>query len=140
MATATKKTVTFTPPKTLAQAADQYYSTREQRLALQRQVDELQAQETALKDHLIDKLPLSSATGIAGKLVRVAVVSKTVYNVEDWDAVRGYIKANAAKNPGVWGLMNKTLNQKTVGEMWEAGKKVPGVVTMDVKNLSYSAL
>lgn len=140
MATAAKKAVTFTAPKTLAECGDQLYSTREQRLALQKQVDELQAQETFLRDHLINNLPKSNATGVAGKLVRVAIETKTVYTAKDWDAVRLYIKGHATKNPGVWGLMNKALNQATVKEMYEAGKKIPGVESLEVKVVSVNKL
>ena len=140
MATATKKTVTFTAPKTLAECGDQLYSTREQRLALQKQVDELQAQETFLREHLINNLPKSNATGVAGKLVRVAIETKTVYQAKDWDLVRGYIKSTATKNPGVWGLLNKALNQATVKEIYESGKKVPGVDTLEVKVVSMNKI
>lgn len=134
------KTVTFTPPKTLAACADQLYSTRNQRLALNKEVEALQAQETALREHLINNLPKSNATGIAGKLVRVAIEDKEVWTVKDWDAVRAFIKANATKNPGVWALLNKALNQATVKEMADAGKKVPGLELIKVPTVSMNKL
>lgn len=140
MATAIKKAVTFKAPKTLAECGDQLYSIREQRLAMQKQVDELQAQETFLREHLINTLPKSNATGVAGKLVRVSIESKTVYQAKDWDAIRLYIKGHAAKNPGVWGLMNKALNQATIKEMYESGKKVPGIESLEVKVVSMNKL
>ena len=140
MATATQKAVTFKAPKTLAECGDQFYSVRNQRLALERQAAELQAQETFLREHLINNLPKSNATGVAGKLVRVSIETKTVYQAKDWDAVRLYIKGNAAKNPGVWGLMNKALNQAAVKELYESGKKVPGVEAMEVKVVSMNKL
>lgn len=133
-------TKAFTPPKNLAQCADQYYSTREQRLALERQAEELKTQEGVLKEYIIDNLPKSNATGIAGKLVRVSVVDKTVYQVKDWDSIREYIVKNQKKTPGVWALMNKALNQKTVKEMADAGTTVPGVEHFEAPTLSVNKL
>jgi hypothetical protein len=129
------KTVTFKPPKDLAVCADQLYATREQRLALERQAAELQAQETALREHIINTLPKSS-TGIAGKVVRISVETKEVYTVKDWDAFRGYIRANASKNPGVWALMNKAANQAGLKDMAEHGKAIPGVEKLKVPFVS----
>lgn len=140
MATAIQKAVTFTAPKTLAECGDQLYRTREQRLALQKNVDELQAQETFLRDHLINNLPKSNATGVAGKLVRVAIETKTVYQAEDWDAVRAYIKTTSTKNPGVWGLLNRAVNQATAKEIYEAGKTIPGMKSLEVKTVSVNKL
>ena len=130
------KPVTFKAPKSLAVCADQLFSTRNQRLALQKQVDELASQESILREHLIDNLPKSDATGITGKLVRATIEVKTVYTAKDWDATHDYILKNAKKNPGVWALMNKALNAKGVKEMFESGVKVPGVETLDVKVVS----
>ena len=134
------KTVTFTPPKNMALAADQLFSTREQRLALQKQCDELQKQETVLREHIINNLPKSEATGITGKLVRATIETKTVYQVDTehdgWTSLRDYIIKNQKKDPGVWGLMNKALNSATVKEMAEAGKLPPGVKAFDVKVVS----
>jgi len=135
-----KKTVTFKAPKTLAETADQLYNTREQRLALERQAAELQEQETFLREHLINNLPKSNATGVAGKVVRVSIVNKVVYTVKDWDMVRGYIKTNAGKNPGVWGLMNKALNQGAAKEVFESGKLIPGVEKLEVPTVSVNKL
>jgi hypothetical protein len=89
---------------------------------------------------IINNLPKSNATGIAGKLVRVAVESKTVFQVEDWDQFRGYLVSHQKKNPGVWGLMNKAANQAGIKELWESGVKVPGVAALKVPTLSVNKL
>ena len=131
-----EKTVTFTPPKTLALCADQLYSTREHRLALQKEVDALQSQETSLREHIINTLPKSEATGVAGKLVRVSIAEKIIYQAKDWDGIRAYIIKNQKKNPGVWALLNKAVNAKTAGEMWDAGVRVDGLEQLKVRTLS----
>jgi hypothetical protein len=109
-------------PKQPAACADLLYTTREQRLALQKQVDELKALETRLKEFFIDTLPKSQATGVAGKLARVTVVQKTSPIVEDWEAFYAYVKKNNA-----FELMQKRLSDTAVKERWEDGKTIPGV-------------
>lgn len=127
-------------PKSLAACADMLYSTREKRLALAKQVDALQAQETSLREYLINNLPKSNATGVAGKLVRVSIEDKVVYSVDmehgGWESVRAYITKHQKKNPGVWGLLNKALNQATAKEMIESGAKVDGIKSMHVPVIS----
>ena len=133
---ATKPTIKI--PKSLALAVDMYYSKREERLALQRQVDLLAADEALLKSHLIDNIPKSDATGIAGKLARVSVTTKDVPQVQDWDEFYAYVAKNVKK--GSFALLNRAVNAKAVGEIWEAGKTVPGVGAHTVVNLSVNKL
>lgn len=135
---ATTKKPVFTPPKSLAACADQLFNTREHRLALQKEVDALASQEAALREHIINTLPKSNATGIAGTVARATIEVKTVYQAKDWDAIHTYITTNAKKNPGVWALMNKALNSAGLKEVYAAGKSVPGVETLDVKVVSLS--
>ena len=61
-----------------------------------------------------------------------------MYQAKDWDAIHAFILKNAKRNPGVWALMNKALNAKTLKELYEAGKPVDGVESLDVKVVSLS--
>ena len=133
---ATKPTLKI--PKSLAIAADMYYSTKEKRLTMQREVDAIKAEEELLKNHLIDSIPKSDATGIAGKLCRVSVTTKVIGQAADWDAIYAYCAKNRAK--GGFALLNKALNQKTIQEIWESGKEVPGVQEFTTVNLSVNKL
>lgn len=114
--------MTFKIPKAMGAVADLLYSTRKKRLELQKQVDELQSQETALKDHIIATLPKSQASGVAGRLARVAVESKEVPTVEDWDAFHKYVAKNKR-----FDLLQKRISSEAVNEMLEDGVKLPGV-------------
>jgi len=125
-------------PKSLALAVDLYYSKKEERLALQRTVDAIQAEENLLKNHLIDSIPKSDATGIAGKLARVSVTTKQVPQVQDWDEFYAYVAKNVKK--GSFALLNRAVNAKAVGEIWENGKEVPGVGAHTVVSLSVNKL
>lgn len=135
---------TYVPAKNLAQVGDDWYAMRAERLRLEKEVEALKANEALARNHLIDTLPVSQATGIAGKLVRVSIVSKEkpVIDAENggWDKLYKYIQKEAPKNPGVWSLLQKRLGEATVKEVWESGKKVPGVIAMTYKDISYSAV
>jgi len=111
-------------PKKMGSVADLMYKTRQTRLALQKQVDALQAQETLLKNHVINNLPKSNATGTSGQIGCVKSVPKSKYVVEDWEKVYRYIKRHNA-----FEMLQKQLGQKAVEERaLAAGKRgLPGI-------------
>lgn len=121
----------FKFPKTLGACADKYYELRQKRLDAQKVVDKIQEEESALREHLINTLPKSEATGTAGKKARVTVVTSQVPQVKDWDAFYKYVKKN-----GAFDLMQRRLADSAVKERWESGKKVPGVESFTVVKLS----
>lgn len=125
----------FKFPEALGACADRLYEIRQQRLALQKDIDALAAEETALKEHLIATLPKSDASGIAGKLCRVAIVTKAVPQVEDWDVLYKHIKRT-----GQFDLMQRRLVDAAVKERWDVGKKVPGVGYYTVVSVSLNKL
>lgn len=123
-------------PKTLAACADELYELREARYALQKQVDEMKKHETLLKDQIINNLSKSEATGVAGKVAKVAIKTGTAYSVTDWDAVHDYILKHVKKDPGVWAIMQKRVSDSAIKDMVEAGGKPPPgverVTTVDI--------
>lgn len=118
-------------PKALGACADRLFELRNKRLAEQKKVDEIAAEESALKNHIIDNLPKSEASGVAGKLARVTVVTKQVPQVKDWDAFYKYVKKT-----GSFDLMQKRLTDAAIKERWEAGKEVSGVEHFDAVSVS----
>lgn len=121
----------FKVPKQLGACADLLYTTREQRYGLQRQVTELEEREKSLKDYIIETLPKSQSTGVAGKLARVAVTTKEVPQAEDWEALQGYIKGHDA-----FDLVQRRLNSKAIEDRLEAGEVIPGVAMFKVVSVS----
>lgn len=109
-------------PKKIGEAADTLYTIRQQRLDLQHQIDKIKQFETTLKNHLIDNLPKSSATGAAGKVARAQIVTEQSPCVEDWDLFYGHIKKK-----GEFDLLNRAVNRAAVKERWNNGKEIPGV-------------
>jgi hypothetical protein len=124
----------FRLPATLAGCADRLYELRTQRLALQKQVDALASEEAFLRDYLIENVPKSEATGIAGKLCRVTVVTKEVPQVADWDAFYAAIKKG--KGTEGFALLGRSISKAAIEERWAAGKQVPGVEPFQVVTLS----
>ena len=112
----------FKIPKTLGGCADLLYITKQERLKAQKIVDALKANESALKAHIIDTLPKSNASGIAGKIARVTVVTKQIAQIKDWPKFYAYVKRYDA-----FDLLQKRLAQPAVKLRWEDGKKVAGV-------------
>jgi hypothetical protein len=92
-------------PKSLAACADDLFTTRNQRLALDKQVESLKSREAALKEHLINKLPKSQASGISGLLARVTIGSKTKPVAADWDKIHKYIARPWLSHRGVQGRL-----------------------------------
>lgn len=122
-------------PKSLAVCADKYYALREKRLAMQKEVDTVKAEETAYQEHLINSIPKSDATGVAGKVCRVSVKTDQVPRVEDWDLFYKHIKKT-----GEFDLLGRTPTKSAIEARWENGKKIPGVGTFTVVKLSVNKL
>jgi hypothetical protein len=121
----------FKFPKTMGACADRLYQLRQKRLEMQKEVDKVAAEESALKEHIINTLPKSEASGVAGKLARVTVVTKEVPQVEDWDAFYKYVKKT-----GQFDLMQRRISDGAIKERWEAGKEIPGVKHFQVVTVS----
>lgn len=130
----------YVPPKNMALCADEFYKLREKRLAMQKEVDAIEAMEGACREQLINNLPKSEASGIAGKLCRVAVENKEIVRVTDWDAFWGFIVTEFKKNRGVSGILQRRVNENMVKELWAAKRKVPGTESMDVPVLRCNKL
>lgn len=122
-------------PKTIGACADMLYETRRKRLALQKQVEALEAEESALKEHIIATLPKSDASGVAGKVARVTVSTKDIPQVKDWPAFYRYVQKHKA-----FDLMQRRLADVAVKERLEAGEKLPGVEVFNAKVVNLNKL
>lgn len=118
-------------PKALGSCADMLYELRAKRLIQQKIVDALESEEKALKDYIIQSLPKSEASGVAGKLARVTVVTKEIPQVKDWDLFYKYVKKT-----GQFDLMQRRLTTDAVKERWDAGKEIPGVEHFNAVSVS----
>lgn len=137
---AAKKHTGIKLPKNIAEVADLYKKTRDDRLAAQKAVEEMAKQESVLYNYLIDHLSASNTEGVQGKLARVAIVTRTVpvFDSEDEKAREKFFKF--ARKAGNEGLLTESMNAAAVKERWEAGKTVPGIIKFNVKKLSLHAV
>lgn len=126
-----EKKVASKIPKTIAECADLLFKTKAERLKQQKVVDSLEADEVALREHIIQNLPKSNATGIAGKLARVTVSNKEVVQIEDWPAFYKYIKKHDA-----FDLMQRRCAPQAIEARLEAKVKIPGVKLFTVPVVS----
>lgn len=106
----------------LGEVVDLYRAKRDLRLAMQKEVDTVGAVEKELKEFLIDNIPKSGNTGVAGKKFRAQIKEKTVPKADDWDKIRAFVVENDR-----FDLLQRRLNNKAVEETFEAGEEVPGV-------------
>ena len=125
----------FIFPETLGECADLLYEKKQQRLELQREVARIEAEEKALKARLIEELPKSNSTGIAGVKARVSIVQKDIPTVEDWSRFYSYVEENKC-----FELLQKRLSDAAIKERWENGEEVPGVAKFTLSNLSLNKL
>lgn len=121
----------FNMPEELALVVDLLHSTRQMRLEMDRQVRQLKARETAMRERLINELPKSNATGIAGKLARATIVTKVEPTVEDWDAFWKWLVRNKA-----YDCVQRRISAPAIRARWENKKQVGGVGTINVVTVS----
>ncbi len=121
----------FKIPTKIGECADLLYTLKAKRLAAQKLVTAMEENESALKTHIIKKLPKSATSGVAGKLARVSVVTEDVPQVQDWDKFYAHIKKT-----GDFELLGKRIKKEAIEERWEAKKKIPGVGTFAVTTVS----
>jgi len=121
----------FKHPKTIGACADRLYQLRQKRLEMQKAVDHVEAEEKALRSYVIEVLPKSNASGVAGKIARVTVITKTIPQVNDWPAFYKHILKTKQ-----FELMQRRVADGAIQERWELGKKVPGVEPFNVVTVS----
>ncbi len=125
----------FKIPKTTGECADLLYEVKAKRLAMAKIVEQLEENEKALKDHIIQTLPKSNASGVAGRVARVSVYSEDIPQVEDWDAFYKFVKKNDA-----FELLQRRVATTAMTERLEAKQKIPGVKIFTAKKVSLNKL
>lgn len=122
-------------PKTLAACADRLYQIREEKGRIKAELEKVEREEGVLREHIIEQLPKSDATGIAGKIARAKIESKSIPTARDWDKIHAYIKKT-----GNFDIVQRRLSVGAVNELLDAKKKVPGVEMFQSKTVSVTKL
>lgn len=110
---------------------DSLYDLRAQRLAIEKQVEELKARETAAKEEILRILKESGLEGAKGEVATASIQYKIKPNVVDWDAVFTYIRDN-----DMFALLQKRLTTTLWAALQEDGILVPGTEPIPIVDLS----
>lgn len=122
-------------PESIGRCADLYHDVRDLRLAMAKEVEEVESFEREVKQHIIDNLSKSEDTGAAGLRYRAQVVKKVKPAVADWPSLHAYIQKT-----GRFDLMQKRVGDAAVAAMWEAGEVVPGVERFNSLDVSVTKI
>lgn len=110
---------------------DGLYDLRAQRLAIEKQVEELKASETQMREAIISTLKESGLEGAKGEVATASIQYKIKPNVTDWDAVYAYIREQ-----DMFALLQKRLTTTLWAALQEDGITVPGTEPVPVVDLS----
>lgn len=113
-------------PRSLGLCADRLYSLMEAKRALNKQIEQIEKEESAIKTHLIDTISKQDSTGVRGQRAQVKIVTKDIPTVQEdvggWDQLYLFIKKKNAFH-----LLQRRLSTGAVNEMLDEGIKIPGV-------------
>lgn len=122
-------------PRSIGMCADLYNDVRTLRLQMEKEVAEIQARETEVKDHIINNLSKSDDTGAAGKRYRAQIKLKDTPHATDWKLTWAYVAKHNR-----FDLLQKRLGEKAVMDMYEAGETIPGIEIMHVPTVSITKI
>lgn len=115
---------------------DLLYQTKRERLEIQKKVTDFEAKEKEIKAWLINNLPKSEASGVAGKLARVSLVTKQEPTVTDERKLRRYLNKTRR-----FELAYKLRPAApAIREAWEEGEEIPGIGAFTVVTVSLNKL
>ena len=123
--------MTYKFPKTPGSLADMRYKLKLEVAEANKKVTVLKEKQTALDEHIISTFPKSNVAGVTGKVGKVAVVSKIIPVVTDRPKFNAYIKRT-----GRFDLLQARVNNAPIQELWDEGKKIPGVGTFTKVSVS----
>lgn len=110
---------------------DQLWAAREEKRRLEEHVKEVEVSIKDIEAKLMERLDAEGMDKATGKKASVSVTSAVTADVQDWDALYPYI----AKNK-FWHLLHKRVSDPGFRELWEQGKKVPGVTQFIRKKIN----
>lgn len=106
---------------TLGEAIDTLYQARAARLAMAKEVKELQVKEAQAKTEVLSLLIESGLAKASGKLATAGITTEDVPYIKDWDQVYKYIKENDR-----FDLLQKRIGVVAWRDLFKDGVLVPG--------------
>lgn len=133
---AQKKTVAAVAKKLgpIGPTIDKLNALRESKRGLEAQIKDIEAKYSVLETELLEKLEAEGTDKGAGKTASVSVSTSVVGNVTDWAAFEAYVIKTKYTH-----LFQRRLSDAAVRELFDQGKKVPGVEPFTKKRLNLRA-
>ena len=118
-------------PSTIGACIDALYVLRAKRLAGQKEVDKVKAEEAMYEEHILNNFTKTDLRGAKGDIATAAVKSQLVYNIEDWDSYIDWVEKEDARD-----CLQKRLSQTAIAARFDNGEVVPGVTAFTRVTLS----
>jgi len=112
-------------------AIDALYALREQRLGMQKKVDELKAEELKKRNEIFELLAGLGLTKASGAVATAGIKVSNIPLVEDWDTLQAHIKAT-----GEFDLLQKRISVTAWRARFDEGVEVPGVSKVEDVDIS----
>jgi hypothetical protein len=119
----------------LGKLADLLYAARDERLVFEKQVEALKAEETRIKEYIINAFTKDAISKVSGKHATLSITEKIVPRVKDWDLFWAYIARTRS-----FDLVQKRAAVLACQERWNAKKKLPGVEQFTLIDVSCTKL
>lgn len=129
------KTKPTARPATTGAIIDQLWGAREEKRRLEEQVKEVEGAIKGIEETLMERLGAEGLEKATGSKASVSITSTVTADVQDWDAFYPYI----AKHK-YWHLLQRRPSDPGVRELWDAGKRVPGVVPFTKRRINIRTL
>lgn len=131
-------------PVNLGRCVDLYHDVRTLRLAMEKEVAEIQKREAEVREHIVNNLSKSDERGAVGMRYMARVKNKTVFKflsaapndfgtpADGWGLFTSWVKKNDAFH-----FIQKRLNETSCATMLETeGRLPPGLEKMEVPDIS----
>jgi hypothetical protein len=110
---------------------DRAWELRETRKLLEAQVADIEKQEKAALEEVLNRLSKDQINGARGTRCSAFLDEKDVPQVKDWSAFYKYIQTT-----GDFDLLQKRPGEKACALRWENGEQLPGVEKFHVVKVS----
>lgn len=120
---------------TMGSTIDSLWAKREEKREAEAKVKVIEAEIAAIEEVLMDRMDKEETSKSQGTKASVSITTAVVANVEDWESFWPYV----AKNK-FFHLIQKRVSDPAMRELWDAGKKIPGVSPFSKRKLNIRSL
>lgn len=121
--------------ETLKDIVDRYQTTRNARLAMEKQAEKIKDREKELANTILSALRDAKSPVVGGTTHQVTRKVTNEPTVEDWDLFYEHIHENKA-----WDLLHRRVASAAVKLRWDENEEIPGVGSFPVEKLSITKL